>query len=196
MMSCCFEFEAVILRSTCLQTTSCDGRRSVSAGSVALLSIGAPEMCMADERRCWQDIAHLWRTGMLYPFPTTCVNAAIINPKRTLKSQDTCKKMFFKRHQQIGKTFNSTNRSVESVGWPFARGVAHVGSVDVSINCSACWRTWPPPPPPHIQGHRRWAGRRPVSTCRLFQLGLCQDLLGGAEQARIYPTGAACGSLS
>lgn len=72
----------------------------------------AAEMSMADALRCWQDIPHFWRTGMFYPFPITHVESLILNWKCTW-NPGTHRLRKFHKHQQMGKTFNSTNLCIQ-----------------------------------------------------------------------------------
>lgn len=77
--------------------------------------ITAAEMSMPDAPRCWQDIPRFWRTGMFYPFPITHVDSLILNWKYTLKSRDTHRLQKMSKHQQMEKTFHSTNLCIQKL---------------------------------------------------------------------------------
>lgn len=113
--------------------------------SESLSSVTAAEMSLPDDQRCWQDIFHLWRPWMLYPFPHQRCELGDNKLKRHAEILGRIAKI--KKHQQMRKTFP------ESAGWPSLEGWPNVAPYE-------CW-LWVSIVTP--------AGPRPVSTCCLRQ---------------------------
>lgn len=146
-----------------------------------------------------------WRTGMFYPFPITRVDSLILNWKYTLKSRDT-QIAKNSKHQQMGKTLKQPGSVYpESIGWPFAPGVAHRGMLwvlivySMSINCntlssvSQVEHSPPCPSPPRTQKVSWTAAQINVTS---VPAGVVSESTGRRGQARLCPTVAACGSVS
>ncbi len=174
---------------------------------IKLLLITAAEMSMPDAQRCWQDIPCFWRTGMFYPFPITHVDSLILNWKYTLKSQDTHRLQKFQNISKWKKHLTawiSVSR-IRVCCVAFAQVVAHHGMLwvlivySVSINCNT--------PPSVRQGEHSSLCPSPPRTQKvswtLAQInvtsvpaGVVSGSTGRRGQARLCPTGAACGSVS